>query len=115
MEDFRRPMLNSLRICQTNTDSRKRVRLNAVGSQRRHALGVKRPGKATVTVLDKAVDLLFQMYVLRGECGRATRALLSKPRVDRADEAAVEEYARLDDTLAGNYRVLQKTLRGIQR
>ncbi len=66
-------------------------------------------------MLDRAVDLLFQMYVLRGECSIATRALLRKTRVDRADEAAVEECARLDDTLAYNYRVLQKTLRSIQR
>jgi hypothetical protein len=55
------------------------------------------------------------MYVLRGECSHAARALLGKSRVDRADEAAVEECARLDDTLAHSYRTLQRTLRSIQR
>ncbi len=71
-----------------------------------------RPEKPTARLLDYAVDLLFETYLLRGDCSAAARSMLNQSKVD---EAAVEDCARLDDTLARNYRALQRTVRGIQR
>jgi len=69
------------------------------------------PKKPTTILLDNAVDLLFELYLMRGDCSLAARALMSQPRVD---EQAVEECARLDDTLAKSYRSLQATIRQIR-
>ena len=62
-------------------------------------------------LLENAVDLMFEVYLLRGDCSIAVRELMKRNRVD---EAAVEECARLDDTLARTYRTLQFTIRSIQ-
>ena len=67
--------------------------------------------KPNIVLLDKVVDLLFEIYLLRGDCSTAARALMSQRKVD---EAAVEECARLDDTLAKSYRAVQHTVRLIQ-
>jgi hypothetical protein len=68
---------------------------------------VMSPKKPTTILLDSAVDLLFEIYLLRGDCSVAAKALISQRRVD---ELAVEECARLDDTLARTYKALQKTI-----
>jgi len=69
------------------------------------------PKKPTTILLENAVDLLFEIYLLRGDCSLAAKALMSQPRVD---EQAVEECARLDDALAKVYKSLQTTIRQIR-
>jgi len=49
---------------------------------------------------------------MRGECCIAAKTLLDKKS---ADYRAVEDCARLEETLAKSYRSLQNTLRSIQR
>lgn len=71
---------------------------------------VKSP-EPTAILLDSAVDLMFEIYLLRGDCSAAAKALTSRGRVD---ERALEDCARLDDTLAKTYRALQSTIRSIQ-
>ncbi len=73
---------------------------------------VKMPETPTTILLDQAVDLMFEIYLMRGDCCLAAQALLSEQPVD---QAAVEDCARLDDTLAKTYRSLQATVRAIQR
>ena len=77
-----------------------------------HARAVKRPEKPTAHLLDHAVDVMFRIYLMRGDCSAAARALLSQPNID---EAALEDCARLDDALAEAYRDLQNAIRNIQR
>ena len=73
---------------------------------------MKVPEHPTTIVLNSAVDLLFEIYLLRGDCSLAAKAVLGQKQVDHA---AVEEFARLDDALSQSYRSLQGTLKGIQR
>ncbi len=72
---------------------------------------VKSPKNPTSILLENAIDLLFEIYLLRGDCSLAAKALMNKNRVDYS---AIEQCARLDDTLAQAYRSLQATLRKIQ-
>jgi hypothetical protein len=72
---------------------------------------VKNPSPSTAILFDTAIDLMFGIYLLRGHCRVAARALMARKRVD---ERAVEDCARLDDTLAKTYHALQTTLKGIQ-
>jgi hypothetical protein len=72
---------------------------------------VKKPYHPTAILFETAVDLMFEIYLLRGDCSVAAKALMARKRVD---ENAVEDCARLDDTLAKTYRALQATLKGIQ-
>lgn len=72
---------------------------------------MKQPHGPTTVLLDSAVDLMFEIYLLRGDCSAAAQALM---HVTRPDEAALEDCARLDDTLAKAYRSLQQTVRTIQ-
>ncbi len=66
----------------------------------------------TTILLDNAVDLMFEIYLLRGDCSSAAEAMVSRAG---ADAAALEECAKLDDTLAKVYRALQHTVRTIQQ
>ncbi len=75
-------------------------------------LGPVEPERPTAILLEQAVDLLFEMYLLRGDCSAAAQSLLKQRKVD---EALVEDCARLDDTLSRSYKALQRTIRGIQR
>ena len=59
--------------------------------------------------MDSAVNLMFEIYRIRGNCSRTARNLGSGV----AGEAALEDCARLDDTLARVYRHLQHTLKDI--
>jgi hypothetical protein len=68
--------------------------------------------KVAAALLDNAVDLLFRIHVMRGECCIAAKKLLDKKP---ADHLAVDDCARLEETLAKSYRSLQATLRSIQR
>jgi hypothetical protein len=72
---------------------------------------MKSPVKPTAVLVENAVDLMFEIYLLRGDCSAAAKALMARPR---PDDAAVEECAHLDDTLAKAYRLLQKAVRNIQ-
>ncbi len=75
-------------------------------------LAAVQPEKPTALLLDHAVDLLFEIYLLRGDCSAAAQSMLNQRKVD---EAGVEDCARLDDTLSRSYKALQRTIRGIQR
>ncbi len=72
---------------------------------------MKVPEKPTTLLLDCAVDLMFEIYLMRGDCSVLAKSLVEK---GATDELALEECARLDDTLANVYRTLQSTLKGIQ-
>ncbi len=72
---------------------------------------VKSPKNPTAILLENAIDLLFEIYLLRGDCSAAAKALVHR---GRGDAAALEQCAKLDDTLAQAYRSLQATLRKIQ-
>jgi len=72
---------------------------------------MKSPDKPTAILLDNAVGLLFEIYLLRGDCSTAAKRLLARPR---PDDVAVEDCARLDDTLVRAYRSIQRTVRAIQ-
>ena len=65
-----------------------------------------------VALLDSAVEALFKIYLLRGECSRAARLLVEQ---SPGDARSLEDCARLDDTLARAFRLLQSTLSQIQR
>lgn len=65
----------------------------------------------TTILLDDAVELLFEIYLLRGDCSAAAREYTKQGRLD---ERALEDCARLDDSLAKTYRTLQSTIRSIQ-
>ncbi len=69
------------------------------------------PMHPTTLLLDHAVDLMFEIYLLRGDCSGAAQAIMSR---GKADAAALEDCAKLDDTLAHAYRTLQNTVRKIQ-
>jgi len=72
---------------------------------------MKSPENPTSLLLDNAVKLMFEIYLLRGDCSAAARAMMEHPR---PDEAALEDCAHLDETLAKAYRSLQQTVRAIQ-
>jgi hypothetical protein len=72
---------------------------------------VNAPDKETTVLLDYAVDLLFEIFLMRGDCCEAAKAIMNKAEVD---ETALEECARLDDSLARTYRTLQQTVKSIQ-
>ncbi len=63
-------------------------------------------------LLDNAVDLMFRIHMMRGDCCVAAQALLDKKP---ADYLSLDDYARLEESLAKAYRTLQNTLRSIQR
>jgi len=73
---------------------------------------VKAPEQHTAKLLDRTVDLMFRIYVIRGECSAAAHSILKRKNMD---PLAVEDCARLDDGLARVYRYLQDTVRHIQR
>ncbi len=73
---------------------------------------MKLPEKPTALLLDCAVDLMFEVYLMRGDCSVLAKSLMQQRT---PDESALEECARLDDTLAQVYKTLQSTLKGIQR
>ena len=73
---------------------------------------MKAPEQHTSKLLDRTVDLMFRIYVIRGECSAAAHSILKRKS---NDAGMVEDCARLDDTLAKVYRSLQTTVRGIQR
>ena len=97
--------------CQTNTDTGMRVAPKDKQRYARDAQAVKSPEPSVPEVLERAVNVLFQIYVLRGECSTAARELL---RRGESGERGVEDCARLDDALAKSYRTLQTTIRAIQ-
>lgn len=65
----------------------------------------------TTILLDNAVDLMFEVYLLRGDCSAAAKELLNS---EKPDHLAIEDCARLDDALSRTYRSLQSTIRSIQ-
>ncbi len=73
---------------------------------------VKASKKATAILLDSAADLLFEIYLMRGDCSRAAGFLL---RQNQVDAEAVELCARLDDSLARSFRLLGATLERMQQ
>ena len=73
---------------------------------------MKRPNPKTGLLLDQAVDLMFEIHLLRGDCCSAARTFTGR---SPAEESALEECARLEESLARVYRSLQHSLRSIQR
>ena len=73
---------------------------------------MKEPNQKATALLDNAVDLLFRIHMMRGECCVAAKTLVEKKP---ADYLALDECARLEETLATAYRSLQGTLRSIHR
>ncbi len=70
------------------------------------------PDHPNVALLDSAVEALFKIYLLRGDCSRTARRLVeTRP----GDDMSLEECARLDDSLARAFRLLQSTLTRIQK
>ncbi len=63
-------------------------------------------------LLDSAADLLFEIYLMRGDCSRAAEFLLRQKQVD---PHAVDLCARLDESLAQSFRQLRATLERMQR
>ncbi len=74
--------------------------------------GMNLPDHPNVALLDSAVETLFNIYLLRGECSRTARRLVEKRP---GDAHSLEECARLDDSLAKAFRLLQTTLSNIQK
>ncbi len=68
--------------------------------------------KPSRVLIEQGIDLLFEMYLLRGDCCEAAKALARQPPLDHT---ALEHCARLDDSLAKTYRILQATLSRMQR
>jgi hypothetical protein len=73
---------------------------------------VKGTDEKTAILLDQAVDLMFEIYLMRGDCSLAARQLVKSGYVE---DGQLEDCARLDDTLARTYRILQSMVRTIQR
>jgi len=72
---------------------------------------MKNGNQKTGQLLDSAVDLMFEIHLMRGDCCLAARSISAKTPID---EAAIEECARLEESLAKVYRNLQSTLKAIQ-
>jgi hypothetical protein len=72
---------------------------------------VKSQNQKTALLLDNAVDLMFEIHVMRRDCCLAARSFSGK---GHADGAALEDCARLEESLAKAYRMLQSTLQDIQ-
>ncbi len=70
------------------------------------------PDHPNVALLDSAVEALFKIYLLRGECSRTAKCLVQK---SPGDAQSLEDCARLDDSLARAFRLLQSTLSQIQK
>ena len=73
---------------------------------------MKAPNQKATALLDNAVDLLFRIHMMRGECCVTAKKLIDKKP---ADYLALDDCARLEETLATAYRSLQGTLRSIHR
>ncbi len=73
---------------------------------------MKSPNKAVTILTDYAVDLMFEIYLMRGDCSQAAQGLLGQSQVD---EASVEDCARLDEALAKAYRSLRQTVERVRR
>jgi hypothetical protein len=73
---------------------------------------VKKPQQRTALLLDNAVDLMFQIYLLRGDCSQAARSAMNNAK---CDEDALEDCARLDDALAKAFKSIQNSVRTIQK
>jgi hypothetical protein len=80
--------------------------------QRADNPGMKAPNQKATALLDNAVDLLFRIHMMRGECCVNAKKLIDKKPTDYL---ALDDCARLEETLATAYRSLQGTLRSINR
>ena len=98
--------------CRTNTDPQISFIPRDTPLRGKDSLVVKRTLTPTTILLDSAVDLMFEIYLLRGDCSAAATALTCRRHVDNR---ALEECALLDDALAQTYRSLQATVRKIQK
>lgn len=70
------------------------------------------PDQRTTIILDNTVELMFKIFLLRGECSETARAILTSQPLD---EAALEDCARIDDTLATVYSSLQRAIRTVHK
>ena len=72
---------------------------------------MKNGNQKSSQLLDSAVDLMFEIHLMRGDCCTAARSISAKTPID---EAAIEECALLEESLATVYQNLQRTLKAIQ-
>ena len=72
---------------------------------------VKVTRNPTAILLESTVNLMFGLYLIRGDCSYAAKALMAQKRLD---ELALEDCALLDDSLAKSFKLLQSTVRRIQ-
>lgn len=70
------------------------------------------PDQRTTIILDSTVELMFKIFILRGECSETARNLLTSQPLD---EAALEDCARIDDTLAHVYGSLQRAIKTVHK
>jgi hypothetical protein len=82
------------------------VCLNDASTRKPDAVVVKAEPKHTRALMDQGANLLFEMYLLRGDCCQAAQTLT---RNSPLDHRALEDCARLDDSLAQTFRILQAT------
>ena len=88
------------------------VCLNDASVGKPDAPAVKALPQPSRVLVDQGIDLWFEMYLLRGDCCQAAQALARK---NPLDYAALEDCARLDDSLARTFRILEATLSRLQR
>lgn len=73
--------------------------------------GMKSPEKPVALPLEYAAELVFELHLLRGECGDVARGILEQ---EQPDEGALEECALLDEAIAKAHGILGSTLQGIR-
>ena len=72
---------------------------------------MKTPDKLTGMLLDKTVDLMFRIHMMRADCSAAAQTLLTR---NNRDHTALNGCAQIDESLAKVYRTLQRTVRSVQ-
>ena len=72
---------------------------------------MKSPEKPVALPLEYAAELVFELHLLRGECGDVARGIVN---LEQPDEGALEECARLDGAVAKAHGILGSTLKSIK-
>jgi hypothetical protein len=73
---------------------------------------MKSPKESVDLPLEYASAIAWELHLMRGECSTAARQICRQAPLD---EQALEETARLDESLARAHRVLHTALTAIRR
>ena len=73
---------------------------------------MKKSGPKRNPLLDSTVAILFRIHLVRGDCCEMAQGLLEKKPTD---ERGLDDCARVEEALGRSYRILQTTLRSLQR